>query len=76
MNLDILNKRYNELLQHKSQLEFQTISLEGHLQEVRYLIQEITKPAQESQDGQANIEATEQPSSEGLCDAQGEEVPN
>lgn len=75
MNLDLLNKRYNELLQHQSQLQYQTIALEGHIQEVRHLIQELTKQLQESQDGQTNQQATEQPSSEGLCPTEGEEVP-
>lgn len=58
MNLDFLNKRFNELTQARTSIENQLIAINGHISEVRNLLHEMAKAAtvsnKDNEDGQVN----------------------
>jgi hypothetical protein len=75
MTIDLLNRRLVELSNFRKQLETQIYQVEGHIQEIHFLLNELHKPnVEETQDGQVNGEEAQQPSSEGVCVAEGAEV--
>lgn len=65
MTIELLNKRLSELNPFRKQLESQIFMIDGHIQEINYLLSELQKPKPEPvQEEQSNGEVIEQAESE------------
>lgn len=60
MSVDYLNKRLIELFNFRKQVEVQLINLDGHIEEIKYLVSQQSKPVEEKKDGEVIEQPTEQ----------------
>lgn len=61
INEELLNKRLSELTSFRKQFESQIHMVDGHIQEIQYLLAEINKEQDIPQEKEAsNVEAIEQ----------------